>query len=123
MEVNSVKEEICNYLKSKGAIFNITDDTPEKFQVIGTIPTMQGKQKVPGFYFATVMPKPKDVRFYYFPIYTHKEEVGEISERLQKALKGKSCFHIKKWDDEMKSELFNLIDKGIQVYKDSGLLE
>mgnify|MGYP001084201968 CR=1 FL=1 len=120
--VENIHNQLVELLKNHLGPLRITSDKKEKFEVSGTIPAMQGRQKVDGFYFASVVPKTKDVRLYFFPIYTHKVEIGELSENLKKALKGKSCFHIKKIDDEFKSELKNLIDKSIKVYQNHGLL-
>ena len=83
---------------------------------------MQGKQEVEGIYFASVVPKPKDVRLYFFPIYTHKEEFVEISENIRKCLKGKSCFHIKNMNLELEVEIISMIEKGIEVYKKNDLI-
>ena len=58
----------------------------------------------------------------FFPAYTHKEQLGEFPENLQKALKGKSCFHVKKMDDEFEANLKTLIQKSIELYKKDGLL-
>jgi len=83
---------------------------------------MQGKKKVDGIYFATVVPKPKDVRFYFFPAYTHKDAIGELPKNLKKALKGKSCFHVKQFDEDFKINLRKLINTSVELYKKDGLL-
>ncbi len=87
----------------------------------GTKPAMQGKQKVDGYYFASIVPKPKDCRLYFFPIYTHADHF-KLSPELKKQLKGKSCFHIKKLTPELKIEINNMIDQGIQLYEKDGLI-
>jgi hypothetical protein len=87
----------------------------------GTKEVMQGKQKVDGYYFASVIPKAKDCRLYYFPLYTHKDEFS-LSEELQKALKGKSCFHIKKMSAEIEKEIGEMVKKGIEIYKKNDLI-
>ncbi|MGB1103219.1 MAG: hypothetical protein ACPG21_06280 [Crocinitomicaceae bacterium] len=122
-DVNEIKATLVSLLKNHAGSFKTTADNGEKFEVCGTIPTMQGKQKVDGIYFASVVPKPKDVRLYFFPVYTHKEEVGDLSENLQKALKGKSCFHIKYMDEDREKDLKNLIDRSVEVYRKAGLLK
>ncbi|MEL6675789.1 MAG: hypothetical protein AAFR61_26515 [Bacteroidota bacterium] len=94
----------------------------KNFEVAGTKEVMQGKQKVSGHYFASVMPKPKDIRLYFFPIYTHKEEFPALSEDLQKALKGKSCFHIKKLSPEMEQEIQEMISRGVELYRRDQLI-
>ncbi|MEZ4685665.1 MAG: hypothetical protein R3B47_06245 [Bacteroidia bacterium] len=92
------------------------------FEVCGSRTVMQGKQMVEGHYFASVVPKPKDVRLYFFPIYTHADSFSEIPEALRKCLKGKSCFHIKKLDENLISAVEEMVEKGIHLYQQDGLL-
>lgn len=122
-EVKEMQKVLVDLLKEHLDVLRITSDTYEKFEVIGNVETMQGAKKVDGIYFAGVVPKPKDVRFYFFPIYTHKEKIGELPEQIKKFLKGKSCFHIKKINSEILKDLRKLIDKSIKVYKKEGLLK
>lgn len=86
------------------------------FEVAGTKEVLQGKKKVDGHYFATVMQKPKDCRFYFFPIYTHVDAFKDISPELRKYLKGKSCFHIKKLSADLETEIGEMIAKGVELY-------
>ena len=121
-DVKEIREKLVDILKEYIGVLRINSDTYEKFEVSGTIPAMQGKKKVDGFYFASVVPKPKDVRFYFFPTYTHKDQLGELTEDLQKALKGKSCFHIKKIDETLEKNLKALVKNSIKLYQADGLI-
>lgn len=78
---------------------------------------------VRGIYFSSVVPKEKDVRFYFYPAYTHPEEFENISDRLKKFKKGKSCFHIKYLDEELENEIKFMVSKAIDVYRKDGWLE
>lgn len=122
-DVKEIREKLITILKDHLDVLKITSDTYEKFEVLGTIEAMQGKKKVDGIYFSTVVPKPKDVRFYFFPTYTHKEQIGELPEDLKKALKGKSCFHIKYIDAELENNLKSLVKKSVALYQNDGLLK
>jgi len=97
-------------------------DDSAGLEAAGTIPTMQGKQKVDGHYFASVIPKPKDCRLYFFPIYTDVDAFTDLDPALRKCLKGKSCFHIKKLSPEMETELKEMIEKGVELYEKDGLI-
>ena len=121
-EVSEMREILVNILKSHLGDLKITIDTPEKFEVTGTVEVMQGKKKVNGIYFSSIVPKPKDVRFYFFPTYTHRDKLSEMPEPLKKCLKGKSCFHIKKLDEELETVIKNLVSEAIGIYKKDGLL-
>ena len=122
-DVKEIRQKQVGILKERLDVLKVTSDIYEKFEVTGTIEAIQGKKKVDGMYFSTVVPKPKDCRFYFFPVYTHKEELGTLSEDLQKALKGKSCFHIKKMDDDFEKNMRELVKKSIELYQKDGLLK
>lgn len=122
-DINEMWLILKSLLKNHENVFNIVSDSEEKFEVIGTKAVMQGKQKVEGHYFATLIPKPKDLRFYFFPAYTHADEIKVLmNETLTKFLKGKSCFHIKKVDDAVIENLKVIIDRGVDLYQKDGLL-
>ncbi len=89
--------------------------TDTNFEVAGTKPCMQGKKKVEGHYFATVMPKKKDCRLYFFPLYTHTDAF-DLSSELKKYLKGKTCFHLKKMSAELEMEIKEMIAQGVTLY-------
>ncbi len=120
--VEEIQEALISSLEKQTPPLKVRTKTDTQFEVAGTIPTMQGKQKVDGIYFASVVPKPKDVRLYFFPIYTHPEAFKDISEPLRKCLKGKSCFHIKKMDDALEADINNMIQLGVETYKKAGLV-
>ncbi len=122
-EINEIQQKLINILKEHIGVLKVTADSLDKFEVSGTIQAMQGKKKVDGIYFASVVPKPKDIRFYFFPVYTHKEELGELPENLQKCLKGKSCFHVKTLDKDLENDFKTLVLRSIRLYQQSGLLE
>jgi hypothetical protein len=121
-EVEDIWNTLASMLKKQVPPLKIRKDTTEVLEVCGTKETMQGKQKVDGFYFASVLPKAKDCRFYFFPIYTHVNEFATLSNEAQKALKGKSCFHIKKLSPELEKEIEDMIKKGVKLYKKDGLI-
>lgn len=92
-------------------------DIDSNFELAGTKEVIQGRKKVEGHYFANIVPKPKDVRLYFFPIYTHPASFPNLSPALTKCLKGKSCFHIKKLSPELEQEIYTMIKKGVEVYQ------
>jgi hypothetical protein len=88
------------------------------FEVVGTKKAMQGRKEVDGFYFGSIIPKPGDIRLYFFPIYTHAKKYDWISGDMRKCLKGKSCFHFKKLDRPLRLELEKMIKLGIDLYRE-----
>lgn len=91
-------------------------------ELSGRKEVMQGKQKVNEHYFASIVKKPGDVRFYFFPIYTHVDEFHDIPESMRKRLKGKSCFHIKKSDREELHHISDMMKTGLTLYIQDGLV-
>ena len=116
MTLEEIQAQLQSMLKAHCPPLQIRFDTDKKFEAAGTKERMQGKQKVDGFYFGSVIPKPKDIRLYFFPLYTHPTAFDEFSAELQKCLKGKTCFHIKKMDDNLKAEITAMIKQGVELY-------
>ncbi len=121
--LEEIRKKLISILKEHLGALKITYETPDGFEVSGTIEAQQGKKKVDGIYFATVLPKPKDVRFYFYPNYTHKEQLGRLPENLKKALKGKTCFYIKQMDNDFEDNLRHLVNKSVKLYQADGLLK
>ena len=121
-DLTEIRASLREMLTSNLPPLRIRKDEETVLEVCGTKEAMQGKQKVDGYYFASIMPKPKDVRLYYFPIYTHATEFEWVSPELRKCLKGKSCFHIKKMSPELEVEIKKMVDKGIELYVKDGLI-
>ena len=121
-EVIEIETTLKDLLKAHISPLKIRQETETFFEVAGTKERMQGKQKVDGYYFASVMPKPKDVRLYFFPIYTHSDSFSDIPPELRKCLKGKSCFHIKKLSPELEENIKDMISEGISLYVKDDLI-
>jgi len=122
-DLDKLRQFLTGLLKDHSNVLKVVADTEVKFEVSGTVPTMQGKQKVDGIYFASVVPKPKDVRFYFFPMYTHSDALKpSMSPELAKRLKGKSCYHIKSLDENLQKELESLVAEAVKLYQNDGWL-
>lgn len=121
-DLNEIRERLVAQFQDFLVPLKVRKSGYECYELSGKKKAMQGKQEVDGFYFASVVPKPKDVRLYFFPIYTHAEEYGALSDELKKCLKGKSCFHIKKLSEHMEAEIKEMIQKGVDLYIRDGLI-
>ncbi len=69
-------------------------------------------------YIGGVIKQKHYVSFYLMPIYSHPELLKEINQDLKKDLKGKSCFNIKKTTSESLNQLKNILETGIEKYKE-----
>ena len=122
-EIVEIRETLKATLKDFLGPLKVRVDKPSNFEVNGTIEAPQGKKTVQGIYFSSIVPKEKDVRFYFYPAYTHPEEFQNLSDKLKKFKKGKSCFHIKHLDEELELEIKQMVSKAIDVYRGEGWLE
>ena len=122
-EIAEIREQLKTLLMEYTGPLRVRVDKETNFEVNGTVEAPQGKQMVQGIYFSSIVPKPKDVRFYFYPAYTHPDNFEDISEELKKFKKGKSCFHIKYLNDELEEEIRNIIGKAVEIYKSEGWLD
>ncbi len=122
MSPEEIFEQLKEILSAYSPALVIRVDNETDFEVAGTREVLQGRKMVQGHYFASLVVKPKDVRLYYFPIYTHPEAFEDISAELRKCLKGKSCFHIKKLPSELKQQIQHMVEKGVHVYQEVELI-
>jgi hypothetical protein len=79
-----------------------------------------GKNEFNGMYFASVKMNKNFTVFYFFPIYSDPKLNAEIPDNLKKCLKGKTCFHIKKDDDEIYKSMKVMMNWGLKAYKKMG---
>ena len=71
-------------------------------------------------YFAGVVAYKDYVGFYFMPVYAEPEMKSIFKPELLKLLKGKSCFHVKKLDEELTAQIRQALADGYQCYKDRG---
>ena len=121
-DLSQIREALVSSFDKHLPPLKVKKSSFECFEVAGTKKVMQGKQLVDGFYFASVVPKPKDIRLYFFPIYTHVDAFKDLSDEMRKCLKGKSCFHIKKLSEEMEKEFQEMIATGVKLYLRDGFI-
>ena len=60
------------------------------------------------------------VGFYYMPIYMQEKVRAQISPELMKCLKGKACFHIKKFDPVIFEKIKEALAIGYKNFKEQG---
>ena len=117
-----IRETLKSILEEFLGPLRVRVDKPTTFEVNGTIEAPQGKKMVQGIYFSSLIPKEKDVRFYFYPAYTHPNEFEDLSDRLKKFKKGKSCFHVKFLDEALEEEIRGAIEKAVEIYRKDGWL-
>ena len=121
-DIDEIRETLKTILIKHLGPLKVKKDLPGNFELSGTIKAPQGKQVVDGIYFSSVMPKAKDVRFYFYPSYTHPQAFEDLSEQMTKFKKGKSCFHVKHLDDALEAEIDDMVAKAVKTYQEEGWL-
>jgi hypothetical protein len=71
-------------------------------------------------FFAGVTIQKNFVGFYFMPVYVDTEIKNLFAPELLKLLKGKSCFHIKKLDEQLLGQINQALSEGFELYKQRG---
>jgi hypothetical protein len=71
-------------------------------------------------YFAGLIVQKGYVGFYFMPVYTHAEQTAVFAPELLALLEGKSCFHVKRLDDELTGYIDAALATGFDLYRERG---
>jgi hypothetical protein len=71
-------------------------------------------------YFAGLVTQKHHVGFYFMPIYVETSLATVFESELLALLKGKSCFHVKKLDDQMLEQIRSALVVGFELYQERG---
>jgi hypothetical protein len=112
--------DLKNILSNYAGTLVESGNNVSSYHLHGTKPARVGKSDYEGIYFASAVIRKKYVALHFFPIYTHITAFENIDVALRKCLKGKSCFHIKKDQEELYNKIVEMLNLGINVYKEEG---
>jgi hypothetical protein len=73
-------------------------------------------------WFASALVQKGYVGFYYMPVYGDPKVKELVKPGLLKCLKGKACFHIKKYDKEIISQIKDALNVGYNLWHKRGWL-
>lgn len=82
---------------------------------------IQGRKR-DELWFAGILVQKGYVGFYYMPVYAQPEMKKVFKPELLKCLKGKSCFHIKKNDPIIMTQIKESLKLGYDMYRERGWL-
>jgi len=71
-------------------------------------------------FFAGIIIQKSYVGFYFMPVYAEPEVKQLFQPELISLLKGKSCFHIKKLEPILLSQIEDVLAAGFELYKKRG---
>jgi hypothetical protein len=96
----------------------VTADGPEGYSL--NTPYTERYQKE--LFLGAVQIKKNYVSFHLMPVYVFPELLEGISPGLKKRMQGKSCFNFKQVDETLFAELAALAARGIERFRQGGLL-
>ena len=73
-------------------------------------------------YFGAAIIQGNYVGLYLMHVYLSADYLKKIANELGRTLKGKSCFHIKKLDDNLIKQIETAVSEGIDCYKKLGFI-
>jgi hypothetical protein len=74
-------------------------------------------------YFAGLIGQKGYVGFYFMPVYSHADRKALFAPELLALLKGKSCFHVKRYDAELDGHVRDALARGFELYRERGWVE
>jgi len=95
-------------------------DTESYFDLWSLKPVVLEGRKRKEIFFAGLIIQKDYVGFYFMPIYAETDLKTVFKQELLRLLKGKSCFHIKKLDDELLRQIEAALKIGYELYQERG---
>ena len=114
---NEIKKLLDPYEKGTMKLFGGSEG---KIVLISKKPVEILGRKRDELWFASALVQKGYVGFYYMPVYSDNSVKKLIKPELLKCLKGKACFHIKKFDKEIFSQIKDALSDGYKIWHKRG---
>jgi hypothetical protein len=95
----------------------------DDYQLYSAKPVVRDGRAYKETYFAGVIAQKGYVGFHYMPVYAEPEVKRLFEPELLGLLKGKSCFHVKRLDDELRGQIRRALDAGFALYRERGWID
>lgn len=119
-ELASIFQRLKGLLAKYEGPLTPRSDTERSYDLWSEKDVVFAGRKRQGAFFAGLIIQSSYVGFYYMPVYLEPEVKALFPERLLKLLKGKSCFHIKRLDDELEAQVAQALADGYRMYQERG---
>ncbi len=120
LDLEGVAEEIEALLSKYAPPLTVRRDAKGGFHLYSEKEIEVEGRKKKEMFFASMVPQKGYVGFYYMPIYTNPEQQALFKPELLSLLKGKSCFHVKRLDVELKKQIRQALADGFKLYRKRG---
>lgn len=119
-EKQRIFTEVRELLAAYEQKLEVRENTKDCYSLYGETSVQVGRKTYDGMYFSSVAIKKNFVSFYFFPIYTHKNDFTDLGPSLMACMKGKSCFNLVTHDPAVYDDIKKALEKGYRFYKKIG---
>ncbi|WP_337867124.1 hypothetical protein [Ignavibacterium sp.] len=119
-EKNQVFAQIKKLMKKYEPPLVARNDFESRYELWSEKEIEIDRRKRKEIYFGGLIIQSSYVGFYFMPVYTDTSLKEIFEPELLSTLKGKSCFHIKKLDKKLLSQIKKSLEAGFKLYKKRG---
>jgi hypothetical protein len=116
----AVFDEVVSLLSKYSPPFEVRRDAKDGYHLWSNKPVEIDGRKHKELFFAGVIQQKSYVGLYYMPVYTDPQRKALFKPELLARLKGKSCFHLRGLDPELKGQIVEALRQGHELYKSRG---
>jgi hypothetical protein len=121
-DLDAIFEQVKPLMARHAPPFQVKVDKPGRFELHRVKDLVIEGRKRKDVYFAGLIKQKSYVGFYYMPVYVEAEMKELFPPELLKLLKGKSCFHLKRIDDQLLGQIERVLADGARLYQERGWL-
>jgi hypothetical protein len=121
-ELDGIYLKLRHLLAKHTPPLTATIDQKGKYELISDKPSTFLGRKRDNLYFGAAVIKSNYVGLYLMHLYVDPQTLATMDPQLRKLLKGKSCIHIKKLDDDLMRAIEETVVQGIALYRKHGLI-
>jgi len=117
-EQAAIFDEALALLATYASNFEVRRDAKDGYHLWSPKPIVIDGRKKKEIYFAGVVPQKRYAGFYYMSVYTDPQRKALFKPELLSQLKGKSCFHLRKFEPEVKKQIGEALEAGFELYRE-----
>ncbi|HOY33027.1 MAG TPA: hypothetical protein PKW80_14200 [Bacteroidales bacterium] len=122
MEHQEIYTRLKNMIQKYAPPLSVKTETNDRYELYTKKNVELNGKKYDEFFFGSIILKSQYIGFYFMPIYIYPELLIDVPETLKKLQTGKSCFHIKKYEQSIFNAISDLIETGFDAYRKNNLI-
>jgi hypothetical protein len=119
-DLNAIFKQLRPLLSAYQPPFEPKRDEPGYYDLWAFKDVVIDGRKRKEVYFAGLVTQKYHVGFYFMPIYVETSLATVFEPELLALLKGKSCFHVKKLDEQIIMQIRSALVIGFDLYQERG---